>query len=154
MKALTRVLFAIAMIGGVAGAMPASAAVSTFRHPPNQLSRQFRDGSCRYKIIYGNFGNVPFAIVHAYDGGSCLLGTQKPYVTVNYEPFSGQANSGHFSAGVRGSDRCGTFTAFQATGPAGHITTSMGVFFPVTGNLKVFSNLRNATTTVPAKPLC
>jgi hypothetical protein len=150
MKALTRILCAVAMVGVVAGAMPASAAVSAFRYPRNKLSPQFREGSCLYKIIYGNYGNVPFAIVHVYDGGACMLGDRKPYVTVNYGREGRQANSGYFSAGVRGSDRCGTFTAFQATGEAGYDVNDMGVAFPVTGNLKLFSP-RSGRPTVPAR---
>ncbi len=156
MKALTRMLFAVAIVGGAAGAMPASAAVSSFRYPVMKLSPQFRDGSCRYKIIYGNYGSVPFAIVHAYDGGACIQGDRKPFVVVayvNHRQELKHANSGHFSAGVRGSDRCGWYTAFQATGEANHIATNMSVAFPVTGNLKLFRPNKGQAT-VPARPYC
>ena len=149
MNALTRILFAVAIVGGAAGAMPASAAgVSEFRHPPNQLSRQFRDGSCLYKIIYGNFGSVPYATVHLY-GGVCNSGQQQPLVVVDAQPDSQRWYSRSPSGGQ---DACGGYIAFQAAGTPGHIATNMWVYFPATDSWKRFGS--TGQTTVPASPFC
>jgi hypothetical protein len=145
MKTLMRLLLTIATVTGTAMvATPASAAVSYFRHPSNQLSRQFRDGSCIYKIIYGNFGSSPYATAHFYSG-VCNSGSRQPEVYVEYQPNSGQTKSGSATGGI---DGCGAYIAYSAVGPAGHIATNMWVYFPATDNWKYFGSTGNPT--VPA----
>ncbi|HYX35949.1 MAG TPA: hypothetical protein VE954_22845 [Oligoflexus sp.] len=147
MKTFARLLPLIAILSGATTATAAE--YTSFRHPANQLSRQFIDGSCLYKIIYGNYGSTPYATVHLY-GGKCGTGEKQPYVVVDYEPNSLNSGSGD---PIGGKDVCGSYIAFQATGASGHIATRMWVYFPVTNSWKLFAP-DGERPTVPASPYC
>ncbi len=145
-KILSRVLLTLAAITGVTAATSASAGGDyRFRHPPNRLSRQFRDGTCIYKIIYGNYGNTPYATVHLYSQSCFTPKGGHPRAYVQYQPGSGTTIS---RGALPRIDACGVYTGYQATGPAGRIATNMWVHFPVTGNWKRFGS--SGLTPVPA----
>jgi len=121
-----------AFLGSIAMAAPASAA--TYRYPPNTLSPQFRDGTCIYRIWYGNYGGTPFAKVRLY-GGDCgeltvrVAGQRGDLVDWYTAPrgYSG------------GQDSCGSYFEKQATANgAPAFAVGMQAYFPATGHDYVF----------------
>ncbi len=61
MNILKKRLFTAVMLTGAMAATPALAGDTYFKQAPGPLSPQFREGSCIYKVIYGNFVDVPIS---------------------------------------------------------------------------------------------
>ena len=102
-------------------ASPAAAATHHFRWPAGRLSPLFGGATCTYRILWGNYGNVPFAKWRVYGPGSCSYRIHVRY-TDDGARFRSSEAPGYTG---RGHDRCGGYQEKQATGPAGNIATSM-----------------------------
>jgi hypothetical protein len=142
---------AIAMLAAVVSAPPAAATTdSYFYFPRNVLSRQFQDGSCVYKIIFGEYNYTPYAAAHFFAGDCGTDLYPVPVVSVLWAPDRYSSVNSTFG----GSEPCGGFFGAQAVGARNNLATGMVVYFPRTDSRKIFTYYQGKDSTTPRGPFC
>jgi serine/threonine protein kinase len=121
---------------------PPRPATKTYRFPAGVLSSQLKDGTCVYRIWFGNVGNMPFAKIRVYAGdcgGASITVAAQRGSTITY--YGETTWTG-------GSDSCGSYFEGQATGQG---TPAIGVgqtlYFPATGQAYAFMHDRGEPIT-------
>ena len=118
----------------------------TWYVPVNQMSPEFQDGTCVYRVMFGNFGSAAYAKAHYYAGacgGSTIeVAALRNGFTLTWEAAKGQ----EFTVAT---DSCGTAYDEQATSEA---TPAYGVgariAFGETGHVVVFMDGHGPTPPV------
>lgn len=104
--AMALVLLAVGGLAPPASADPGYVQLNIGVHSPQYLV----DG-CRYKIVYGNYGNTPYAGVRLYGGCSNVI------VGVRSSDANGVHWTWSSTIAHTGTDACGAYSAVQANGP-------------------------------------
>jgi eukaryotic-like serine/threonine-protein kinase len=85
---------------------------TTYMVPANTITPEFKDGTCVYRVLFGNFGSAAFAQVHFYSGncgGSAIeVAALRTGLVLTWEAANGQEVSG-------ATDSCGSSYVEQAT---------------------------------------
>jgi hypothetical protein len=116
---------------------PAGPTARVYRLGPNTLSPQLKDGTCVYRVTYGNFGSAAVAYVQFY-GGAC--GTTTVAVAAQRGNARSYENTNAPNNLTGGSDSCGTYLARQALSRTDQPAYAVGVRvrFAQTGNSYTF----------------
>jgi len=109
----------------------------TYRLGPNVLSAQLKDGTCVYRVIYGNYGSAAVAYVQFY-GGAC--GATTVAVAAQRGNVRSYENTNAATNLTGGSDSCGSYLARQALSRTDQPAFAVGVRvrFAETGNTYTF----------------
>jgi eukaryotic-like serine/threonine-protein kinase len=115
---------------------PPPPAPPTFKVPVNQMTPEYQDGTCVYRVMFGNFGSAAYAKAHYYAGacgGTTIeVAALRDGFNLTWEAAKGQ------ELGVT-SDSCGSAYEEQATSnPTPAYGVGARITFGETGHVVVF----------------
>lgn len=130
--------------GGQATTAPPPPA-NTLRVPAGSLSPQMINGTCVFRIWFGNFGDTPFAKVRVYSGACGGMG-----ITVISQRGDDTLHTSDTGWGG-GTDECGSYYEGQATGRGPAIAVGQRVNFAETGQVLTFLHDSGRTARIYAR---
>src|SRR5262245_10613651 len=125
---------------------PPASAPPAFKVPVNQMTSEFQDGTCVYRVMFGNFGSAAYAKAHYYAGacgGTTIeVAALRDGFTLTWEAAKGQ----EFNII---SDSCGSAYEEQATSnPTPAYGVGARITFGETGHVVVFMDGNGPTPPV------